>query len=408
MVWVIWWVGLAYIPTLLGDVWALINPWRTLFAWADGFIRRLRPGGGLSLGVPYPVWLGVWPAVGLFIAFAWMELVWPGADHPSQLANVILLYSGITWGGMVVFGKDDWLRGGEAFTVAFSMMARFAPSEVHATDAALCQTCRSLGCRDGQGGCVNCFGCFARAAPDRREWNLRPYAVGLLSREPVHPSMMAFVLPILSTVTFDGFLETPFWAQIQDWLLTSRVLRPTLIVLRDMSGDLVSVFTTTALIVFPLMFFGFYLLFSRIMVGFLPGDAPRTIELARLFVLSLVPIAIAYHLAHYIWFLLVAGQFMIPLASDPFGYGWNMFGTVNCMIDVGVVGPRFIWFISIAAIVIGHVVAVYLAYMVALRAFPDPVAARRSQYPMLVLMVGYTMTSLWIMAQPIVEVRPGA
>ena len=35
----------------------------------------------------------------------------------------------------------------------------------------------------------------------------------------------------------------------------------------------------------------------------------------------LVPIAVAYHLAHYVSLLLTTGQFIIPLASDPFGWG---------------------------------------------------------------------------------------
>jgi hypothetical protein len=39
----------------------------------------------------------------------------------------------------------------------------------------------------------------------------------------------------------------------------------------------------------------------------------------------------------------------------------------------------------------------------AAQVYADARAARRSQYPMLILMVGYTMLSLWILAQPIVE-----
>jgi hypothetical protein len=61
-----------------------------------------------------------------------------------------------------------------------------------------------------------------------------------------------------------------------------------------------------------------------------------------------------------------------------------------------------VWFLSIAAIVIGHVVAVYVAHVYAMRVFPTVKDAIRSQYPMMALMVGYTMVSLWIVAQPIV------
>lgn len=79
--------------------------------------------------------------------------------------------------------------------------------------------------------------------------------------------------------------------------------------------------------------------------------------LAGRFVLTLVPIAVAYHLAHYLSFLLLAGQFIIPLASDPFGFGWDLFGTTLYRINIGIVDARFVWFMAVGAIVAGHVVA---------------------------------------------------
>jgi hypothetical protein len=93
---------------------------------------------------------------------------------------------------------------------------------------------------------------------------------------------------------------------------------------------------------------------------------------------------------------------MIPLASDPFGYGWDLLGTAAYQVNIGVVNAKFIWLLSVAAIVIAHIVAVYLAHLVSLRVFPSARQAMKSQYPMLALMVAYTMTSLWIIAQPIV------
>jgi hypothetical protein len=126
-------------------------------------------------------------------------------------------------------------------------------------------------------------------------------------------------------------------------------------------------------------------------------------QVARIFVLSLVPIAIAYHLAHYMSYLLLAGQLIIPLASDPFGFGWNLFGTAAYTIDISVIDAKSVWFLAVGAIVAGHIAAVYLSHVMALRSYPDSRSATRSQYPMMILMVGYTMTSLWILSQPVVE-----
>ena len=133
------------------------------------------------------------------------------------------------------------------------------------------------------------------------------------------------------------------------------------------------------------------------------GVAPSRQGLPGLFVLTLMPIGIAYHLAHYHSFLLVAGQYAIPLLSDPFGWGWDLFGTALYRVDFSVVDAASIWYLSVAAIVGGHVVSVYLAHVMALRVYGEPRAALRSQVPMLVLMVLYTMSSLWVLSQPIVK-----
>ena len=90
-------------------------------------------------------------------------------------------------------------------------------------------------------------------------------------------------------------------------------------------------------------------------------------DVARAFVFSLVPIALAYNMAHFISLLLIQGQLIVPLASDPFGYGWDLFGTVDYRIDIGVINAKIVWFISVAAIVLGHIIAVYVAHVVSLR-----------------------------------------
>ena len=126
-------------------------------------------------------------------------------------------------------------------------------------------------------------------------------------------------------------------------------------------------------------------------------------EFAGAFVLTLVPIAIAYHLAHYLSFLVVTGQYLIPLISDPFGFEWNLFGTSHYEVNIGVLSARVAWYAAVISVVIGHVISVYLAHVTAHRMFRDSRTVFLSQMPMVVLMVLYTMLSLWILAQPMVN-----
>ena len=71
-------------------------------------------------------------------------------------------------------------------------------------------------------------------------------------------------------------------------------------------------------------------------------------------------------------------------------------------MQISIVSARLVWFVGVGAIVIGHVIAVYVAHVISMRRSGSRGAALRSQYPMVALMVGYTVVSLWIVAQPIV------
>ncbi len=361
-IWVVWWVGMAFISALFGNLWALVNPWRILFSW---FERAL---GGFGPVLSYPGWLARWPMVGLFLVFAWMELIFEQGEQPPILAMLIVAYSAVTWTGMALFGRETWLRNGEIFTGVFGLLSRFAPTA-------------------GAGG----------------RWCLRPPAEGLVSRTPAPVSSICFVLLLLTTVTFDGILETPMWAGILERVAESQALRGSLIALQNAGINLIALIKTIALLALPCIFLAVYMLFSHAIAMFGSGGRVSTWDVAGYFVLSLVPIAIAYHLSHYLSYLLIAGQYIIPLASDPFGIGWDLFATAGYRIDIGVVNAKMVWYVAVSAIVIGHVFAVYVAHVMAMWVFEDRGAALRSQFPMLVLMVAYTMISLWILSQPIVN-----
>ena len=372
-VWVVWWVGLAYISGLFGDLWALINPWKTVYESFEWLVAKFLPGKRLGLNRDYPERFANWPAVVLFAWFIWAELVWISSDAPASISQIVITYSVITWIGMFVFGCRTWLRNGEVFMVVFGLLARFAPTEYIA---------------------------------ERHELNLRPWAVGLLPEKAMSTSLTVFVLLMLSSVTFDGLLATPLWGEVAQWMLVSDLVRPFILLLQDITGDAIAAISTIALIAFLILFQLMYLVFAGLMYIATPAGARADLtigEVARLFVLSLVPIALAYHLAHYLSFLLIVGQYMIPLSSDPFGFGWDLFGTKIYFPDIAIVNAKFVWITSVIAVVIGHIIAVWLSHVVALRRLQESGAALRSQIPMLFLMVAYTMLSLWILAQPVVD-----
>ena len=364
LVWIIFWVGLAVLSAFVGNLWALINPWRTLFDWADRLHGAIT-GRSLALRLPYPEAFDAWPAVALLLAVSWTELVFPSPALPLNIALLTLLYSALTWTGMAMFGSETWVRHGEVFSVFFGVFARFAPTEPG----------------DSGGG---------------RGLALRPFGAGLLANEPTSASMVAFVLLVLSSVLYDGLLTTPEWAGLERGLIG---LLP--------AGELGSILVKTiGLVAFWALFLGAYLAVSVAMSRVAPERSAR--HMAQSFAFTLVPIAIAYHLAHYLVYVLTQGQYIVPLASDPFGYGWNLLGTAGYRVDIAVVGARFAWYAAVTSIVLGHIAAVYLADVRAHQLLRARRAALRSQVPLTALMVVYTFVSLSILAEPIVERRAPA
>ncbi|MDA1188539.1 MAG: hypothetical protein O2854_02495 [Chloroflexi bacterium] len=385
---ILWWVGFGYISAVFGNVWMFVNPWKITYEWIEGLVSRGRRRPYLYR---YPKKWGVWPAVILFLLFAWMENVYSGISEPAKLGTLVILYSFITWLGMFIYGKHVWLKNGEAFSVLFGIFSRFSPTEVRVIDAAkTCRKCQEE-CEPVDGTCVDCYACFERAESENREFNVRPYALGLARPEKISNSMLVFVVLMLATVSFDGLGETSAWNSVIRFFQD------------NVSVGITDTVNTFGLLLAPVAFLIVYAGFSWLMRA-VSGVPDSTWRLARLFVFSLVPIALAYHISHYLSFLTGSGQLIIPLISDPFGFGWDLFGTADYRFNPFIINAKFVWFTSIVAIVLGHIIAVYLAHLVSLREIKNHSQALRSQYPMLALMVVYTATSLWIIAQPLVGI----
>src|SRR6185312_9615311 len=103
-IWIAWWVGFSYLSAFVGNVWLLVNPWAAIFDWCERILPK--PRAPRRATINWPNGLGVWPAIALFIVFAWLELIWEGRSIPSQLAWLVIGFSVLTWTGMFVFGHS--------------------------------------------------------------------------------------------------------------------------------------------------------------------------------------------------------------------------------------------------------------------------------------------------------------
>jgi hypothetical protein len=362
--WIVFMLGFAYLTALIGDVYALINPWRVICEW----IERLRPGA-LRSRLPYPQWLGYYPALALYMALIWLELF--GHAAPRTLGIVLLAYSVLNIVGAALFGSEAWFRYGELFAVFFRLIGKVAPFEYIADK------------RHGS----------------RSTIRLRQPFIGLLEEPADHLSIVLFVLFMLSSTAFDGVHETLPWVQVF-WKfiypqLASFIQRPYLFFV-----DVYYYWQWTMLWVSPFLYLALYVFFVWLM-KMVVGSGRSVRELSLQFAFSLIPIAIVYNVSHYYTLLVTELPAMLRLISDPFGFGWNLFGTAMMDSTPLIILADGVWHTQVGLILFGHIVSVYLAHLQALKLFPTGRHALRSQMPMLALMVLFTTAGLWILSLPI-------
>jgi hypothetical protein len=355
VVFALFWVGVAVLSPIVGDVFKALNPWRA-FARAVAWLAAKVSRGGLPAPLAYPERLGRWPAAIGILAFAWVELVYSGRGDPSNLVVLALAYAAVQFVGMSLYGIETWNRYGDAFGVYYGLLARISP--LHWT-------------RDGL---------YVRKALS-----------GLTTIDPV-PGTVALACTIIGTTSFDGFSNGPAWSNLAPQLTE---------LWHDAGfgqGTALELAFTVGLLAAVLIVSGLYRLGVLGMQSVDPHSTTTTQQLAARFAHSLVPIGLAYVVAHYFSLLAFDGQRIAYLVSDPLGTGADILGTSSATVDYTWVSATQIWYVQVGALVIGHVAGLVLAHDRALVSFGDSRVATRSQYWMLAVMIAFTSLGLWLLS----------
>lgn len=285
---------------------------------------------------------GVWPAAVVFVAFTWLELVSPNSGEPAVLGLAALGYTFLMLAAMAYAGTITGLQAADAFTTYNRLISAISP----------------VG-RDDSGRLV--WRGWLRSLPVIPEW----------------PGLWLFVIAMIGTVSFDGASGTEWFSTIAGTLTNGKGGQTFLLV--------------ASVVVVAVAYLGACAAAARLSAG--GWSAGRV---AQRFAHTLVPIALAYAFAHYFTLVVFEGQLLFAAISDPFGLGWDLFGTADRRVEFFITSTDLIWYIQVASIVLGHVLGVVLAHDRALEDFGRD--AVRSQYAMLALMVGLTTLGLLILA----------
>lgn len=355
--WPVWVRGLALVAILAGSPWQVLSPWRSLYrllCWLEG--RELAALGS------YPERLGNWPAlVGFFLLVGVVENLTVVPQSPTLTAALVAAYALWMLVGAVAVGPA-WFAHADPLGLFYRLFGRV--SGVHVSQTA--DGARSVGVRPPWRGC----------------------------RRPVADlAVVVFAVAAVYTVSFDGFTDT-------------RRYQSVLFAVRDTLGT--GAPTSVLLYVAGLVGFTVAFIWTIALCDRLGGTAGsvttatdggvRTTWLApvRQFAPTVLPIAAAYEVAHNYPYVVRGTAQLVDIAARPL----VQFGTLAPLDWLSL--PVF-WGSQVALVVVGHVVAVVAAHRVARDRYTSLIAVRRGHLPLVLLMIGYTMLSLWIVSQPVVS-----
>jgi hypothetical protein len=353
------WLGFPFFSALFGDIFRPVNPWRALGrAFGAGFraIAGQRPAH-----LAYPERLGRWPAAIGLLAVVWLEVVYGSSGGvavglaPDAAATAALFYSVYTLAMMALFGVEEWCERGEIFSVYFGMFSQ--------------------------------LGCFA--VEDGKLGRRRPLAAA--THWATLPGSAAVVIASIASTSFDGAQEGAFKSAIEsvfNWFVDRGVGLTASLRLTD-TIFMLACFAGVGLV---------YLLGVRGMRTV--RGAPSLDKLRVGFAHTLIPIALAYLVAHYFSLFVFQEQAQFTyLLSDPLGTATtDLFGTASGGIDFTILSANAIWYVQVGALVVGHVLGLTLAHDRALVYWPDYRQAARSQYWMLAVMVAFTCFGLYLLS----------
>jgi len=348
-VWTMWWIGFVTLQGLLGNLWVWVNPWTGPVA-VTRRVLKLRPY------LRFPIRLGHSLAIVSFLGFVSVLLADPAPSDPTRLAIYVGGYWLVSFLALLAFGPR-WMHRAEGFSVlmqSYSRMGLFGRSGL-------------------------------RAALGLSGWQV-------LARATPAPGLAVFILLMLGSGSFDGLNETFWWLDLLG-------INP----LEFPGRSAVTVQNLVGLAIANLTLITMFLLTLRL--GLALARAKMGLASAFcVFAPSILPIALGYHIAHYLPSFLVDVQYSLAAASDPMKTGADYLGLGQFYVTTGFFNSqasvRVIWLSQAAAVVGGHIIAVMLAHAIAVRHYGPGRSAFLSQMPLALFMVFYTLFGLWLLASP--------
>ena len=418
LTWTIWWCGLVVLIMFAGKAWCYMCPWDAIARWMEKLRFWKKTDDGLGLNMKWPRRLrNVWLATFLFIGLTWVELGFGITMSPAATAYIALAMLVLTIVCVFLFDRQSFCRYGCLVGRVSGLYAMFSGVEVRARDTDICKDCKTKECIKGSETaygcptfqnpskmnvntyCIQCGECLQSCPHENMTVNLRPWGDDLAAEGKPRSDEAYLALLMLAISGFHGLTMTPVWGQLTGGIESA------------MPIGRIAAFSLgmTLLMVAPILVFAALVWLShRIAVSADPIAAEQNTfrDYFIRYAYCVLPIALFYHLAHNLEHLLMEGPKVVALASDPFGWQWDLLGTASWHVPP-MVSLETLWILQIILVAVGHVYSLWAARLISRRIFTNPIAAARGQWPMLLGMIAFSVFSLWLLKQPM-EMRTSA
>jgi len=398
-VWIVWWALLIIVLVpFFGRMWCMVCPIPAPGEWLQrrGIVQR-KPGRLLSLRRRWPkrlrnIWLQNFGFLAMAI-FSTVILTRPGVSA-WVLLGMILLGIGLS----IAFEKRVFCRyvcpvGG--FIGLYSLTSTI---ELRVKDAQVCKdhtskdcvvgTACSYGCPwliypgnlERNTHCGMCTECLKACPKDNIALNLRPFGADLLvakgrSLDEAYKALIMLACALLySAVLLGPWGWLKDWANLESW---------------PHWAAYAAGFLAINLLLLP----GLFWLAAALSRAAARLDTP----VKRLFIdyaYSLVPLGLIGWIAFSFSFVFVNGSYAIAVLSDPFGWGWNLFGTRDFPWTPFL--PGLMTFLQTGLLLVGLLFSIVTAYRIGRQHAASDSQAWRGTLPVAGFLTSLTLVFLWL------------
>jgi len=402
-IWVIWWSLLIISLALFGRVWCLMCPFGAIGDWVQRRTFYKKASDTFSLNRKWPAkFRNLSLAALFFLVITWADFQFNLVNSPLNTAYFIVALLGLIVIISILFERRSFCRYACPITGLTGLYSMFAPFELRAKEKETCKTCKEKYCISGNengyecpvfeypgtmdknSNCILCTECAKTCHRKNISFNIRSFAGDLFTLTKTRMDEAIFILMLLGVTIFQTLIMIRPWAGFTADLMSYT----------GASYDSVRFILFITAAVSPILVYSIAISISKLL-----NQKIIFKDLFTGYVYSIIPLGLMMHLSHNIRHLLEEGTGIIPVLSDPFGFGWNLFGTSGYM-PAPLLASNNILLIQWLLMLIGLGFSVSIGKNISRRMFRENDSAF---IPVLIFVLIFFVFNLWVLGQPIMH-----